>query len=78
MLNAYLDFISHDVETYSSDFFLLGILHLLLIIYLWDEVFISENPRMQWYCKLVMKIVFWTHKFAVRPIDMGNSESQDI
>ena len=32
---------------------------------------------MQWYCKPVMKKVFWTHNFAVRPIDMGNSESQD-
>ena len=26
---------------------------------------------------LSLKIVFWTHKFAVGPIDMGNSESQD-
>ena len=42
------------------------------------EVFISANPRMQLYCKLVMKTVFWTHKFAVRHIDMGNMiESQD-
>ena len=26
---------------------------------------------------LSLKIVFWTHKFAVGLIDMGNSESQD-
>ena len=26
---------------------------------------------------LPLKIVFWTHKFAVGLIDMGNSESQD-
>ena len=26
---------------------------------------------------LPFKIVFWTHKFAVGFIDMGNSESQD-
>ena len=26
---------------------------------------------------LSIKIVFWTHKFAVGLIDMGNSESQD-
>ena len=26
---------------------------------------------------LLLKIVFWTHKFAVGLIDMGNSESQD-
>ena len=26
---------------------------------------------------LSLKIVFWTHKFAVGLIDMGNSKSQD-
>ena len=26
---------------------------------------------------LSLKIVFWTHKFAIGLIDMGNSESQD-
>ena len=26
---------------------------------------------------LSLKIVSWAHKFAVGPIDMGNSESQD-
>ena len=26
---------------------------------------------------LSLKIVFWTHRFAVGLIDMGNSESQD-
>ena len=26
---------------------------------------------------LTLKIVFWTHKFAVGLIDMGNSESKD-
>ena len=26
---------------------------------------------------LTLKIVFWTHKFAVVLVDMGNSESQD-
>ena len=41
------------------------------------KVFISASPRMQWYCKLVIKKVFSTHKFAGRPIDMGNSESRD-
>ena len=32
---------------------------------------------MQWYYRLVMKIVFWSHKFGFGLIDMGNSESQD-
>ena len=42
------------------------------------KVFISASPRMQWYCKLIIKkIVFCTHKFAVGPIFMGNSESKD-
>ena len=27
---------------------------------------------------LILKIQFWTHKFAVGLIDMGNSESQDL
>ena len=46
--------------------FYLRILHLLLIIFsLGCEVFISASPRVQWYCKLIMKkIVFLTHKFA--------------
>ena len=28
------------------------------------KVFISASPRMQWYCKLVMKIAFWIHTLA--------------
>ena len=32
---------------------------------------------MKWYCRLVVKNIFWTYKFAVGIIDMGNSESQD-
>ena len=56
----------------------LRILHfLLLLLSLGIKVFISASPRMQWYCRLSWKIVFWTHKFAVWLIDMGNNESQD-
>ena len=51
----------------------------LTILSLGCKVFILARPRMQLYCRLVMKnkIVFWTHKFAVGLIDLGNSESQD-
>ena len=61
-------------------FFYQRILYLLLIILdLEWKGFISASPRMQWYCRLVMKknTMFWTHKFAVGLTDMGNSESQD-
>ena len=40
-------------------------------------IFISVSPRMQQYCRRVIKVVFWTHKFAVGLTDMGNSKSQD-
>ena len=49
-----------------------------LILSLGCKVFILASPRMQLYCRLVIKIVFWTHKFAVGLIDMGNSESEDL
>ena len=52
------------------------ILHLLrIILSLGCKVFISANPRLQKCCRLVIKIVFWTQKFAVGLIDMGKSES---
>ena len=57
--------------------FVLLILHLLLIFSLGCKVCISASPRMQWDCRLVMKKVFWTHKVAVGPNDVENSESQD-
>ena len=50
---------------------------LLKILTLGCNVFISASPRMQWYCRLVMKNSAWTRKFAVGPIDMGNRESRD-
>ena len=45
------------LDTYIIQWFCyLGILHLLLtILSLGCKVFISANPRMQWYCRLVMK-----------------------
>ena len=39
-----------------------------------DSTNIKNDPRI---ADLSLKIVFWTHKFAVGLIDMGNSESQD-
>ena len=32
---------------------------------------------MQWHRTLVMKMVIWTRKIAVGPIDMGNCEPPD-
>ena len=60
-------------ETHAVIFYLRN-LHLLpIILSLGCKIFISASPKMQWYCRLVMKKVFWTHTFAVGLIDMGNS-----
>ena len=45
---------------------------------LWDAKFLFQRvPECNSIADLSLKIVFWTHKFAVGPIDMGNSESKD-
>ena len=45
---------------------------------LWDANFLFQRvPGCNSIAGLSLKIVFWTHKFAVGLIDMGNSESQD-
>ena len=45
---------------------------------LWDAKFLFQRvPGCNGIADLSWKIVFWTHKFAVWLIDMGNSESQD-
>ena len=50
---------------------------LRIILSLGCKVCISVNLRMQYYRRPVIKIVFWTLKFAVGLIDMENAESQD-
>ena len=42
-----------------------------------QSFYFSESQDAMDYCRLVMKNSFWTRKFAVGSIDMGNSESQD-
>ena len=42
-----------------------------------QSCFVQRVPGCNSIADLSLKIVFWTHKFAVGHIDMGNSESQD-
>ena len=43
-----------------------------------QRVFLFQRvPGCNSIADLSFEIVFWTHKFAVELIDMGNSESQD-
>ena len=45
---------------------------------LWDAKFLFQRvPGCNSIADLSLKIVFWSHKFAVGLIDMGNSESSD-
>ena len=45
---------------------------------LWDAKFLFQRvPGCNSVADLSLKIVFWTHKFSVGLIDMGNRESQD-
>ena len=61
-----------------SDFFYLRILHLLhIILSLGCKVFFQRVPGCNCIADLSLKIVFWTHNFAVGLNDMGNRESQD-
>ena len=54
-LNMPLDVLRNPVFN-SSVIFYLRILHLLRILFsLGCKVFISAGPRMQWYCRLIMK-----------------------
>ena len=46
-----------------------------VILSLGCKVFTSASPRMQKCCRPVIKKVFWTHKFVVGLVDMGNSVS---
>ena len=41
------------------------------------QSFFQRVPGCNSIADLSLKIVFWTHKFAVGLIDMGDSESQD-
>ena len=41
------------------------------------ESFFQRVPGCKSIADLSLKIVFWTHKFAVGLIDIGNSESED-
>ena len=44
----------------------------------WDAKFLFQRvPGCNCIAVLLLKIVFWTHKFAVELIDMVMSESQD-
>ena len=46
--------------------------------FLWDEKFLFQRvPGCHSIADLSLKIVFWTHKFAVGLIDTGNSKPQD-
>ena len=55
-------------------FFYLRILHLLLIVCLWDAKFLFQRvPGCNGIVDFPSKIVLWVHNFAVVFIDMGNS-----
>ena len=54
-----------------------AVIFLLIIFSLGCKVLFQGVPGCNGIADLSGKIVFWTHKFAVGPIDMENSESQD-
>ena len=46
-------------------FYLLSLHLLLVVLSLGCKVFISASPRMQWYCRCVMKNSVLTHKVSL-------------